>query len=197
MLSRRRGFTLTEIAITLAVFGIVLSGIWWAASELRFSMEVNRTVENVNSIRQSVKSFYGSRPPQGLTNTDRFVTQALALARAFPQNLNFVDTGPGSRYFENDSSGPVYYISVRTDTIGNSFPSYLIHLHRMTREQCTRIATALATGADDRTWGIWLSGVQYGLPATPPSETDIDQQCGTVAPGCFWGMPCLIMGYRF
>lgn len=197
MNSRRRGFTLTEIAITLAVFGTVLSGIWWAASEVRFSMEVNRTVKNVNSIRQSVKSFYGSRPPQGLTNADRFVTQAFGLARAFPQDLNFVNPPGGGSYFENDSSGPAYYVSVRTDTIGTSFPSYLIHLHRLTREQCTRIANTLATGADDRTWGIWLSGVQYALPAGPPDETAIDQQCGTVAPGCFWGMPCLIMGYRF
>lgn len=45
--SKRRGFSLVESAIVLGVVGLVLGGIWWAASAMRERQKINDLVSGV------------------------------------------------------------------------------------------------------------------------------------------------------
>jgi type II secretory pathway pseudopilin PulG len=186
MKSSCRAFTLTEVAITLGVVGTVLSGIWWAASEVYYSMEVNKTLKTVRQLSESTKAFYSNRPPTNLTTDQRYVTEALGLARAYPLELNFAN----NLFEHSPNSGPAYFVSVRLDT---GIPTYLISIHRITPDMCTRLATNLIKAPDSRAWPIWLNGT-----AAPQTENDIDRLCyAQPAAGCWFGQPCLIAGYRF
>ena len=194
---RRRAFTLTEVVITLGVLGVALGGIWWAASAVYFSMEANKVVKTVRELNESTRAFYGNRPPQNLAAGERFITQTLGLARAYPQELTFVNNTaiPNNSFFEPKANSLVYLSSVRLDAVR---PSSLINIHRLTPEMCVRIATNLTRVPDNRMWGIWLNGAQYLFPDAPPSDENIDQQCFNPPNAtCFFGQPCLIVGYWF
>lgn len=52
----RKGFNLIEAAIVLAVVGLVVAGIWWAASALASKWKVDKAVEYLTVIEQGTRA---------------------------------------------------------------------------------------------------------------------------------------------
>ena len=73
--ARRRGFTLTELAIVMGVMGVILSAIWWAAGNAGEAQRDNAGVTELQTVSQNILSLM-----QGQT----FVTTACDSGGAFP-----------------------------------------------------------------------------------------------------------------
>jgi prepilin-type N-terminal cleavage/methylation domain-containing protein len=58
---RRRGFTLTEIAIVLGIMGLILGAIWVAASSVYTNMRVSTTTRDVISMSQGIRNLYANQ----------------------------------------------------------------------------------------------------------------------------------------
>lgn len=71
---KKRAFSLIEAAIVLAVVGLVLGGIWWAASSIRAEMKALEAVKMMNKIvaayRKYAKEAPGLRMLELLDSTD-------------------------------------------------------------------------------------------------------------------------------
>lgn len=81
----RSGFTLTEIAIVLGVMGIVLSGIWTAASVVHRKRLVTQAAQQALAIVSNIRALYAGRqsfPYAAFTHKN--ITAALVHAGAFP-----------------------------------------------------------------------------------------------------------------
>lgn len=85
--NKQRGFSLVEAAIVLAVVGLVLGGIWVAASAINDKLKVNRLTEIILNIDSETRKLF---PPQlwpsessGYTN----IVQLLLDRRIIPEDL--------------------------------------------------------------------------------------------------------------
>ena len=78
----RRGFSLIEAAIVLAVVGLVIGGIWWAASAVRETYMVSQAVKDLFSTIQGTRKL-----TKGFSITAGNVTQAMVEAGVIPKTL--------------------------------------------------------------------------------------------------------------
>ncbi len=62
--SSRQGFSLVEAAIVLGVVGLVIGGIWTAASTVRQNMQINKAVAGSMQLVEAYRRLYG---PFGIT----------------------------------------------------------------------------------------------------------------------------------
>ncbi|HUY67915.1 MAG TPA: prepilin-type N-terminal cleavage/methylation domain-containing protein, partial [Alphaproteobacteria bacterium] len=59
---RRRGFTLTEVAIVLGIVGIILGAIWAAAAKVYANNKVAQADTEIMDIVQGIRATYGNQP---------------------------------------------------------------------------------------------------------------------------------------
>ncbi|MEJ0061952.1 MAG: type 4 pilus major pilin [Alphaproteobacteria bacterium] len=88
-LQRRRsakGFNLIEAAIVLGIVGLVVGGIWVAATSVYTNMRAKRATEQLLSIAQNVRALYATSATTGLANAAT-MTIALKQANIFPNDM--------------------------------------------------------------------------------------------------------------
>ena len=59
--TRKRGFTLTEIAIVLGVIGAILGAIWVAASTVSTNQKISKATTELLTISQAIKTIYATK----------------------------------------------------------------------------------------------------------------------------------------
>src|SRR3984957_16106234 len=57
---RRRGFTLTEIAIVLGIIGLILGAIWVAAAAVYNNMRTSKTTTELLDVAQNLRGMYAT-----------------------------------------------------------------------------------------------------------------------------------------
>jgi prepilin-type N-terminal cleavage/methylation domain-containing protein len=90
---RRRGFTLTEIAIVLGIIGLILGAIWVAAAAVYNNLRVSHANTEILQIAQAVRGLYGNASSTGvIANT--ILTPTLINAKTVPSDMvNVAGTG--------------------------------------------------------------------------------------------------------
>lgn len=86
-----RGFSLVEAAIVLGVVGLVIGGIWVAASEIRYANKINNTAKNILLVAENARRVL---PFSAYPSTLGVITSVTGLAGAagiFPADF----TTPG------------------------------------------------------------------------------------------------------
>lgn len=85
---KRRGFTLTEIAIVLGVVGIIVGGIWAAADNVSETRKENDAVAELQTIVHNMYNLYGGRSTPSCTpsgpNGSADITPCLLSAQVIP-----------------------------------------------------------------------------------------------------------------
>lgn len=76
--SKQAGFSLVEMSIYLAIVGLVLGGVWAAASTLSETRRVNQTVRSVMDTVQNVRDRYLSAPGIPVAACDTDISAALS-----------------------------------------------------------------------------------------------------------------------
>jgi len=90
---RRRGYTLTEVAIVLGVIGVVIAAIWTAATVVNEKTRLSQALNQANIIAQNMTSFlqsgYGVIDPGDKTD----ITQTMITSGIIPP---WAQTPPGN-----------------------------------------------------------------------------------------------------
>jgi prepilin-type N-terminal cleavage/methylation domain-containing protein len=98
---KRKGFTLTEIAIVLGIIGLILGAIWTAASSVYSNQKISKANTELLSIAGAVRNTYANSLQSGYANsaaltggTTSTMTIALCNAGAFPTDIVVVCATP-------------------------------------------------------------------------------------------------------
>ena len=68
--TKRRGFTLTEIAIVLGIIGLILGAIWAAASSVYANQKANSAQQGILAAAQAVRSMFATSANTGVTGAN-------------------------------------------------------------------------------------------------------------------------------
>ena len=156
---RKKGFTLTEIAIVLGIIGLILGAIWSAAASVYNNQRIAHANTAVLQIAQGVRQLYAntSTIDAALAGTD--ITALVTSAGMTPSDLGTNDplTGP----FPGGSTA-VYDTK---DNVG-----FVVEMTGVTAQQCISLLTAV--GGQSRDPGLYeAAGVTGGALGTDPAAS--------------------------
>jgi len=139
----RKGFTLTEAAIVLAILGVVLGAIWVAAGQVIDASRANRTAQDISTIASNIRATFLSANAFTMPTGNNIA--AMVNAGVIPANLL---TGNPAAPAKDDYTGLVFD-SVRIFTVLNG-RTFRVSFYNTPADACFRIANQLISlGTDD------------------------------------------------
>lgn len=199
--TKRRGFTLMELAIVLAVMGAVTGGIWAASAAAYQHYKVSRGLEQLQQIVDNVRTHYNTAsqlPAQDFTT----FTQTMAQADVFPAEIklspNVAPAACATCYFVNPWSagsggsvcggGAVCLAASDGSMFGGAAArySFVVVLRDLPQDACITFASKLTAIWDDiglRALGMDVANVVVPgtVFAAPPNPTALAAACSGVA----------------
>jgi len=146
--SKRRGFTLTEIAIVLGIMGLILGAIWVAASAVYTNMRVSAQTRDIIALSQGVRQLYAN---QGVM--DAITTANLIQSGAVPSDMI------NGAVLTNEWGGVTTFTpATQINAAGDSF---VIDVGSVPQTSCVGLLTDSSVGSNATGSGI------YGLNARP------------------------------
>lgn len=151
--SRKRGFTLTEIAIVLGIIGLILGAIWVAASSVYNNMRVSRASQELLQVAQQVRAMYSTQ-----TTMDAGVTTTTFIqAGVFPGDM--LDNGTASTQANNPWRAATT-IAPATSSGGVAGDSFSIAFAGVPQSACiTMLTSSTGTGRDQSMIGAGVGTV--------------------------------------
>lgn len=139
-----RGFTLTELAIVLAVVGVILGAIWVAASKVGMNNKAQRSAAEILQIVDGYRSLYSTRGIDVASATD--VTCIGVDSGFFPQNMvvSTCTSGTNTTY-PRPSWGGSSYVSV---TANPTYQGILVTIGRLDKAACNMTMNAISASPD-------------------------------------------------
>lgn len=201
---RYQGMTMIELAVVLGVAGLLVGGVWVAASAANEAHRVNQTVEQIRQIVDNVRTRYTSVAviPQ-LPYTD--LTQQVAAADGFPAETRLtlgVDPATCSLgtpcYFANpwssDGTGSVCtdgtyclgsFGNLLVQMTGNTNSAFVLLLRNLPQQACIKIAARFIDIWDEV--GITAIGFNNGDSAIPATRLQAPPTIGVITADCAAG----------
>lgn len=167
----RRGFSLVEAAIVLGVVGVVIGGIWTAASTVNENLRVSRAVEEMVTIVPSARQLFADMPDVQNDETEVDSAQTVLLAGVAPSDM----VGPGvsrtfagfhtTDYLISPWGEPVsfYQLGLPANYSGGSNPAmnaYTYSLWNLPTSVCHKLISAISGRFRDNSdlLGIYTRG---------------------------------------
>jgi len=173
----RRGFTLTEVAIVIAIVGLILGAIWGAAADAIDNIRTARAVRETIAIVAAARVFWKDGPLVQWAD----VTQLAEIAGVFPSEMipGGVPTGT--------ANGPWPGSTVNLETFDNwaysaGNASFNVAWWGLSNQACTRYMAAMLAAQNTGLVSAMING--QGWPYTLTwSVTDIGNMCNDVYQG--------------
>ena len=99
---KKRGFTLTEIAIVLGIIGTILGAIWTASARVTHANKVTKLVTEILAISEAVRSNHATRSTMSFGCLNTF----LAKSSSIPSDMVNAAAGPDGTCGETTLSDP-------------------------------------------------------------------------------------------
>lgn len=93
---RCRGFSLTEIAIVLAVLSLILGGLWTAGRSVQQSQRASETAKRITLILNGLREMFGIYPPGSIDFSDTGTLQTIMAANIIPSDMIGTPNDPSS-----------------------------------------------------------------------------------------------------
>ncbi len=174
---KRRGFTLTEVAIVLGIIGLILGAIWAAASAVYNNLRVSKAQQELIQISQAVRAMYASQPI-----LDTSITSAndgpLVTAGIFPADM----ISGGVPY---DPWGGVATVDFSQIVLATKGDGFVITFPSIPQQPCVDMLTAISNNADNTMTGVSSTANKVniaGVLVDLPSAATIDGFCPTTTP---------------
>lgn len=161
----KKGYTLAEMAIVLAVAGFLTASIWAAASSARASKRIAQTSQQIMTVVQRTRDYYlGTQNITGQTSGGAAIARhsdlifALFSKDAFPAEMK-ARCGPNVCLNSAVSADPSGSFRMFAGSTTNHFR---IVLTQLSREECVNLLSN-AVNFRDQTLGV--DGICVGAPA--------------------------------
>jgi prepilin-type N-terminal cleavage/methylation domain-containing protein len=161
---RKRGFTLTEIAIVLGIIGLILGAIWGAASSVYANKKVSDAERGITSTAAAVRSSFATSNSTGAASAGAKITT--------PGMLPVAWTSSGGAYgnpWAPSSGGTFAYV------LGDSgaLTDFAVELDGLTAQGCAALLSYFSSAASSLNGGqiTGLIGAKNGTSATIASGT--------------------------
>lgn len=153
MKQRNTGFTLTEIAIVLAIVGIILGAIWVAAKSVLDASRTNQAIQDISTMATNMRSVFAAQTQFTISDDQ---TSAMISAGVVPNNL-LVSGGTSAK---NSWGYPVRIYLSRPDA-----RHFRISYYGTSFDVCFRIASNLANiGTSDAPTALTTFSGGYNIP---------------------------------
>jgi prepilin-type N-terminal cleavage/methylation domain-containing protein len=158
---RRKGFTLTEIAIVLGIIGLILGAIWVAASAVFGNQRLAKANTEILQIVQGARTLYATSSVTGEANGTA-LTASLVNANVFPSDLVSGTTGL-------TPWGGTTRLNVYSQTASVTGDAILIELTNLSTAACVGLLTGLTGSGRDA--GLWKAYANSATQATGTHTT--------------------------
>lgn len=187
---KRAGYSLTELAVVMAVAAVILGGIWGLANTAFEKARRSQMVDTVTYTVGKIRSFYQSQARIGAGDfavlTDALIRQDL-LPREIVPNWN--NTG-GALQTALTPWQTAFQISDNTADLGDAQHqaerlSFRMRLNALSYSACTEIVPQLMTSGPKGLISVVLVGLPAGAPVTvlPGAQNNVDTQCSQAVAG--------------
>lgn len=203
VMQSQRGVSLLELAIVLGVAGLLIGGIWAAASSANEAHRVNQTIEQIRQIVENIRTRYATAaqiPQQDFTT----MTQTVATADVFPAETRLNPGGDPAAcavatpcYFvhpwDSDGAGSTcnggtYCVGSIGNLLvtmqGNTNSGFVLLLRNLPQAGCIKIASRFIDIRDDI--GLVAVGFNNG-DAALPGATFAAPDINTIGANCAAG----------
>lgn len=184
---RQSGFNLIELALALAVVGLVGAGIWGATSSAYDSRRVNETVDQVQQIVDNIRDRYATAS-QLPNESYNFFTQTIGGADLFPAEARLSPTSFANPW-SSDGAGSIcgngtICISA-IDVFGGLTPraSIILMLRQVPGKACINVTNRLLNIAPEI--GLAAIGTDPADNAVPTNVLAVNANAET-APDIDW-----------
>lgn len=162
---RKKGFTLTEIAIVLGIIGMILGAIWVAASSVYNNQRSAKATNELLTIAQGIRSLYSTSNAVDTTgNADMTLSATDAVkytyiqANIFPSDM----LANGGKAVVNPWNGGV---AITQATATNAGDSFIVAFDQVPQAGCIAILTGnTGTGRDGSLQAVG-GGAAGAIPA--------------------------------
>ncbi len=144
----RKGFSLTEMAIVLGVFGLILGGLWATVSLVKERARRDEAVSRVAIAVRNIREFYLGRgfvlTPAGV-GTQAALTSYLLEQGILPAEM-IKDRSAGSGHFEavHEWDGGAFQICSAGCFSANSTSEFSVRFRSLPQGACVALATRLS-----------------------------------------------------
>jgi len=174
---KKRGFTLTEIAIVLGIIGLILGAIWVAAGAVYQNLRVSKAQTELLQITQAIRTLYAT---QTVVDTAAAVnlTSSLIAAKVFPSDAVLNATTVNGPW----GGSTINVISQQASATTVPGDSFSVEFDNIPQSACIALLTS-ATGSG-RDQG--LLGVAFTASAAAPSivNANMPVSVATAATNC-------------
>jgi type II secretory pathway pseudopilin PulG len=172
----QKGFTLIELAIILTIVGLVIGGIWIAASTVMNNMKKKDLGEGTIQLVQNLRNLYtGQASATGLSNT------SADAAGAFPASWRRTTTGGALQSVQHPVTPRSIGATTNTVTVTTSGANMSINYSNLPRDACIELVSgrlAASQAIAQKTGLVSVDGLTT-FPITPASAAGICEDSGT------------------
>jgi prepilin-type N-terminal cleavage/methylation domain-containing protein len=166
------GFTLIELAITVAITGLVIGGIWFAAANVFESNRVRDASRQLVYISEKMRTLVGQRGvPTSASNPA--LTLALCNLGVFPAEMIRTCTVGGTLNLTHPWDAQV------TIEAATSSSRYYVRYEAMPESSCINLAVKSSVNADDIGMVAINTAAGTSTANQPVSVADADTLCAT------------------
>ena len=166
---RVAGFTLTEMAISIAIIGLILGAIWAAASMVYGNKATSRAYNEIIQVYNGYKALFNAKVPDATENTD--ITNVGINNGVFPSEM-LTGTPPSQTAVGPWDNSTV----VVTDQISQN--AITVAFNGLGKSTCVRLGTTLSDVNNPAVIQLNINGTVGGT-ISPPALT-----ASTVAAAC-------------
>jgi prepilin-type N-terminal cleavage/methylation domain-containing protein len=163
--TKKRGFTLTEIAIVLGIIGLILGAIWVAAAAVYTNLRTSKTTTQLLTITQNLRALYAtsaSVDPAADMTTIPFTNVAAGAqttyiqSNIFPADAVITTSGKATTYTVEDAWGAsINIVSAKAVATSDSFA---INFDNVPVSACITILTSnTGPGRDPALYGFGVA----------------------------------------
>ena len=166
------GFNLIESAIVLGIVGLVIGGIWVAASQISYKMRTKETYEGVSSALQKMKELF---PPDLARKLDSSVDLSPLSTQLFPQSWQHGTSYIFIRHPLSKTNWSNIGFATDSRNINGKITTLKgIAIYELEKKACVNLGMLFAPRVGKDIWKIRISSTSI---LTPPTLNQLETTC--------------------
>jgi prepilin-type N-terminal cleavage/methylation domain-containing protein len=139
--SKKRGFTLTEIAIVLGIMGLILGSVWSAASSVYENMKITDAINGIVQASNTIRGQFSNSMTTGVSGAN------ITTAGVFPVSWKTTTAGVyGNPWNRNATASKAQ--------VYGSATAFTVHLSNITDAGCAAIMNNFTGAASNASGGL-------------------------------------------